>query len=456
MLTTEKPHIDVPAILKEGQYYILDDFALRQDTYTKVVDTFMEGLQKLEGPECRRNVTKDGIGQLHKHFPVEKIHLLESYLLNHLRNDLGYWSYRVGHDDLMLDKTFYLDHLMVFRIHYPFEVARKAKNVIDPPYPLAERVALAKAALKNWGLLGNYLRRRKQQKVAEREHSITYDAISFHGNLPRPARAHAAHVDTWYGHSYDGINLWWSIGGVNEDNTVILYPELWGQKMVYDPKSMYLAKGISLTKPHKIKLKPGQLLVFNPEMLHGTQVNISGETRFAITTRLNPDTPHFNAEAPFNFEYWYSSRDLAKKNFSRLSVFPARDYQGHPSIREQPSYVAERTIKKDVHGKLTGGVPLAICPSEELQAGFKMAVDLANAKVLLWRDGQTVKAYARACPHLGVDLVDGYHDDEQIFCPGHGVAYALKDGTSKCAAFKLRHYEAYEDGETIYLKSNSY
>ena len=130
-----------------------------------------------------------------------------------------------------------------------------------------------------------------------------------------PARAHGPHVDTWYGHSYDGMNLWWSIDGVNADNTVILYPEMFGRPLKYDPKSMYVAPGVPLSKPHHVEMCPGQLLIFNPETLHGTQVNVSNDTRIALTTRLNPGQPRFNDDAPFNFEHWFVSTDLERRRF---------------------------------------------------------------------------------------------------------------------------------------------
>jgi hypothetical protein len=46
------------------------------------------------------------------------------------------------------------------------------------------------------------------------------------------------------------MNLWWSIDGVNVDNTVILYPDMFGRPLQYDPKSMYLAAGVPVSKPH--------------------------------------------------------------------------------------------------------------------------------------------------------------------------------------------------------------
>ena len=51
-----------------------------------------------------------------------------------------------------------------------------------------------------------------------------------------------------------------------------------------------------------------------------------------------------------------------------------------------------------------------------------------------------------------MDLADGYHDERQIYCPGHGVAFSLADGSSRCQAFKLHQYSAFERDGKIYLQ----
>lgn len=457
MSATITDRVDTRSIIRDGKYYILENYALRNATYSKVVNSFLDSIGALEGAACREHVAASGLGQLHRYFPVEKIYLLERLVMQHLRDDLYYWSFRVGRDTLGLEHPFYIDHLIVIRIHYPFLVAREAKSIVDPPYPISDRLRLAGAALKNIRMLRNYVGRLKARWRAKRDKSITFNvAAAYHRNLPIPAQAHGPHIDTWYGHSYDGINLWWSIDGVNEDNTVILYPDMFGQALKYDPVSMYIAPGVSLRRPHKIAMAPGELLVFNPETLHSTQVNISDETRVAISTRLNPATPRFNSKAPFNFEYWFCSQDLARRKFSAMSVFPAKKYHGEPSITQQPAAVDEKTVRLQYSGLLMGQTPVAVCSAGDLRTGVKVAVNLENAKILLWRDGGAVRAFSRLCPHLGIDLADGFHDpaDKKIYCPGHGVAYSLSDGSSRCAAFKLREYPAYENNGQIYVQAN--
>lgn len=445
--------VDTEALLRKGQLFVMDNYALRDEMYKKVEDAFLDGIESLETRDCRERVEADGLAQMHQHFPVSKVLLLEDYLIKRLRSDLYYWSFRVGQEDLGLDHTFYVDHLIMMRIHYPFFIARQATNVQEPSFPLSEKLRLGMAALKNWRLMVNSVDKVISHKKTKSGKVIKHDPDTYHKNLPRPARSHGPHMDTWYGHSYDGINLWWSIDGVNEDNTIILYPEMFGFSPDYDPSSMYVADGFPLTKPLRPPLDPGQLLVFNPEMLHGTQVNIGNDTRVVISTRLNPETPRFNGDAAFHFENWHSSEDLRRKKVSTISVFPAKKYQGEPSHTVQSGSPVEKTVTIQCTKPLTHGESLQICASADLEVGKKLAVNLENAKVFLYRDNQGVRAFGRICPHLGIDLVDGYHDENLINCPGHGVAFSLVDGSSpRCEKFKLRQYSAFEQDGMIYLQ----
>jgi len=457
-LNTATNQIRTDEILSEGKFYLLNDYALRDEYYKKIVDTLLDGIEALEGADCRKKVEEAGLAQIHQCFPVEKVRLLEDFLLKRMRNELYYWTFRIAREDLELKNEFFVDHLIMIRIHYPFLVAKKAKKVQQPSYPFHEKLVAGLADLMSWHMWIHHFNEFRRRKLARwlglLNETNSYTPEAYHGNLPKPARAHAAHIDTWYGHSFDGINLWWSIAGVNEDNTVILYPEMFGKPVAYCPASMYLAEGIPLPKPLKMKMKPGQLLAFNPELLHSTHLNISNETRIAITTRLNPETPRFNVNAGFHFQHWRSSMDLEKRNFSKLSVFPASKYQGKPSIPIRTQTLIQKTIRVTSSEQLTKSEPIAVCTSDKLTQGEKMAVDLRNANVLVYRAADGLRAFSRKCPHLGTDLIDGYHDNEQIFCPGHGVAYSLTDGSSHNEAFRLRTYKAFDKDGMIYLQAS--
>ena len=446
------PAVDARAIVAEGRYYRLTEYALRESLLADLEAAFLAGIERLAGPEVRRQVAADGLGQLHRHFPVEKVDALEQFLLERLRDELYYWSYAVGARDLGLADPFYVDDLIVLRIHYPYMVARGAGRSERPPFALHEKFRLLRAAARDPRLALHHVQTTLRRRRMVREHRVHYDPAAYHGDLPRRARSHGAHVDTWYGHSYDGMNLWLSIAGVNEDNTVILYPEMFGRRVTYDPKSMYLAAGIPLPRPYKVPLAPGELLVFNPEMLHGTQVNISDETRVALTTRINPHAPRFNDEAPFNFEHWYASTDLARRRFGRLRLFAAHRHRGAPSVSADP--VLKR-VREIVLPAWSPDADAVLCRSDDVAAGQRVAIDAPGLAVLLARTAAGLVAYDRRCPHRGIDIKDGFADERAIFCPGHGVAFDLASGTSRCPAFTLRAVPVVERDGVIVLPARA-
>jgi nitrite reductase/ring-hydroxylating ferredoxin subunit len=182
-------------------------------------------------------------------------------------------------------------------------------------------------------------------------------------------------------------------------------------------------------------------------MLHGTQVNISDETRVALTMRINPKVPRFNDDAPFNAEHWYASTDLAKRRYTRVSVFPANEYQGDPSVAQEP--VPPGTLPRVSAEKAESG-DIVLCSAVELDKSGQIAVDLGNRKLLLVKDENGTRAFNRRCPHRGIDLADGHIDGQEAFCPGHGIAFSLSDGKSSCAALHLVRLDVIErDGQIV-------
>lgn len=433
-------------IVKNGSYFVTDDYALKDELSQSIHQAFLDGIAELESQDCRDRVSEVGLARLHEHFPIQKVRLLESYLLKRLRNELYYWTSKVSEENLGLDKEIFIDNLIVFRIHYPYMQAHKAKGVINPPIDYREKFQIASGDLRNRHMLAHRFNDFKRQKVGKwlglLDTSNSYSPEEYHGDIPKPARSHGPHIDTWYGHSYDGINLWLAIDGVNEDNTVILYPEMFGKPVEFDPVSMYIKSGNQLTKPVKFAMKPNELLIFNPEMLHGTQVNISDETRVALTTRLNPDQPRFNRGASFHFQHWRSSKNVNKHEYSKISIFPASQYGGKKSIPENTNTLIQKAIKIHCSEKLTADAPITVCDASVLPEGEKLALDFHNAKLLIVRTANGLQALNRLCPHKGIDLIDGHHDDNEVHCPGHGLVFDLNSGQSGCSAFSLKKFSA--------------
>lgn len=70
-----------------------------------------------------------------------------------------------------------------------------------------------------------------------------------------------------------------------------------------------------------------------------------------------------------------------------------------------------------------------VAARDAVREGELHAVDLPKASVLLARVGGAIKAYANACPHLGMPLDRGAVEGDVLACRYHGFRFALADGT---------------------------
>lgn len=428
----------VDKILCEGAYFIFDDFAGKAAAYDAVTKAILSGIEKIEGPQVRRRVEGEGLAKMHEHLSPDKIFYLQRYLQKTIGQRLIKLACEFGRDRLGLTSEFFIDKVIPMRIHFPFEVSRKAKLRRDE-YLRASFIPL------------NQRLRREFQKWWKRGSDLDSKA-TYHSNLPVAAWAHGPHLDTWFGHSFDGINLWWAIAGATEDAGVILYPETFGMDFNHHDAPPYLAPGTALPKPHKMAVPDRGVLCFNSEMLHGTQLNVSDLTRVVISIRINPGKPTFSKESTErDYVEWYSSEDVANDRHYRLREFPRAKNIGK-SIKTVKVTAFEKRLFVRTSEPLLHDVPLRLCPSENLPIDKKVLVSTPNEEVVVARLPEGLRAFHARCPHVGINLIDGYHDDSRIYCPGHGVAYDLLTGKSKCPSLKLRMYTAYDEDGYIYLK----
>ena len=61
------------------------------------------------------------------------------------------------------------------------------------------------------------------------------------------------------------------------------------------------------------------------------------------------------------------------------------------------------------------------------------------------------RVFFSKCPHLGIDLSDGFLDKKKIICPGHALSFNLDNGKSKCKSLKLRLYKVKKEKKQFYL-----
>ncbi len=68
------------------------------------------------------------------------------------------------------------------------------------------------------------------------------------------------------------------------------------------------------------------------------------------------------------------------------------------------------------------------------------------------RGPQGVHAVSSRCPHLGLDLADGFYNEERLFCPGHGLVFEFATGESQCSEFRVRTFEVEERDGSVFLR----
>jgi 3-phenylpropionate/trans-cinnamate dioxygenase ferredoxin subunit len=92
-----------------------------------------------------------------------------------------------------------------------------------------------------------------------------------------------------------------------------------------------------------------------------------------------------------------------------------------------------------------------ICSVSEIAVGEKALVVFNDTSVLLIRGADDVHAVSSACPHVAVGLQDGYHDEQHLFCPGHGLKFDYRTGESDCGFLRVRRFNAEIRDGTIYV-----
>jgi len=102
---------------------------------------------------------------------------------------------------------------------------------------------------------------------------------------------HAPHRDSWFSHCSNTVNLWVAIGRVLPGNGMLVYPDVWGREPGHDKTN--IKRSAKLGVPYNFDLGPGDILVFSGEQLHSSEINITDETRYVLTTRFTVGRPRY-------------------------------------------------------------------------------------------------------------------------------------------------------------------
>lgn len=393
--------------------------------HRRVIDEILAAIAALKGPEAVARLNGD-LGQLHLVIDAADVGFLRDRVLEALRGDLLRLAVQVGRDALGWTHDFHVDDYLILRVNLPYAVARRA--TASGENPGIGRVSPSVRAIA----------------ASRRVKDPVYDPQSYHKDHPPPAWAHGPHLDSWAGHSRDGFNVWWAISEVPAETGMVLYPELADTPLSCDRRSLYLSAGHPLPAPTFLPLAAGQMLIFDPEILHGTHLNVTDQTRVAISLRLNAAKPTFDPASFYAREFWRTASAIERGEADAVLHLKREEHLSLDAPRPVPAPDRPAPITP----LAVDGSMVRIALDHPLAQGERLDIDLGDRRVLLLGTADGPRAIDGTCPHYGLDLIDGGLAGDRLHCPGCAIAFDLRTGRSLCADLTLGvHHVRQTDSE---------
>ena len=429
--------------VKEGRYKIISSYYNRISFLKIARQALLKSIFKISGKSVAKKIETYGLDKMHLYFDPDYITFLSFLLQKEMNDYLSKQIFYVGKNNFYLNKknSFYICQTINYRIIYPFEYAKKSKIT---------RSVYLSLDLKNYNNadreINNAIKKAKNYPMTKSD----LNKLSYFKNLPITCHGHGPHRDTWFGHTFGALNLWWSITGVNQESGLILYPKATDFEIKHIKEPAYLAPNQYLDSPKTIALKDGDLLVFDPEILHATKLNTSNQTRIVFSGRINKNKPKFYKETgAAEFSHWHSSKDFLLNKFNKTHFF----YRKNNSViaPKKRKFNGRNYLEIRIRKKLKSNSKYKIIDQKNVIKKKLYKVKFKNLDLCMVFVGSLAKVFFSKCPHLGIDLSDGFLDKKKIICPGHALSFNLDNGKSKCKSFKLKLYKVKKEKKQFFL-----
>ncbi len=424
------PRPEAPSARGTLRTYAPGALAGAEPLHQRIVAGIVDAVAEIAGPGAAQRLRSTGVEMLHTAIDPLDVAPLRDRVLEPLRADLLKLAVTVGRS-LGWEDEFYVDDYVVLRINLPYEVAKHADGAAENPG------------------IGRLSPAMRATAAARRVQDPVYDPRAYHNGYPPAAWAHGPHVDSWTGHSRDGLNLWWAICDVPAEAGMVLYPELAGAALACDPATLYVQRGYALPPPTHVPLAAGEMLVFDPEILHGTHLNVTDRTRVAVSLRVNARKPVFDPGCFYAREFWRRAGDIAAGELDTVLHLKREDnLAAAAAAPAAPPRAALATVE-------TRPAPddrfVTVGPSSLVGEAERIVAVLPERRVMLGRRNGALFAVDATCPHYGLDLADGGARGEVVYCPGCAVGFDVATGRSASPGLALTTFAVREDGGTIVL-----
>jgi len=427
--------------LKFKEYQLKTFTYFKRELFLKnIKKAILESISDVCGDTKRKLVREMGLKKMHMVIDPKFLPFI-TYSLNIKIKELVLKQVAlVGKKNIKIENDFFVDDNVVYRIHYPYFKAKKS---------ILKRKLYLAVNLQNYKDAEKEINRAKSNNTVKLGKS-DIAKIKYHRGLPDAAYAHGPHRDTWFGHTFGALNLWWSICGVNKNAGLVIFPKDNGFRLNHLSMPAYLSPGQPISKPEIISLEDGKLYIFDPEILHATKLNTSEETRIVITGRINKNQPKFYADTnEAEYLHWHKSSNLLKNKFGEIYKFPRKNNSIKKPLLKRKSIRKRKEINLNIRFKRGENLYKLL---KNYDFFTPTLLKFKNIELIIIKRKKDIYCFASACPHLGINLIDGFFEKKKVTCPGHGITFNLDNGLSLCKKLKTASFKV-TIGKEIFLIS---
>ena len=429
--------------LKKNSYKVLNKYFDKKIFLKICINSIYKNIKIISGLKIANKVKEKGLEKIHDYFPVEFIPFLQHAVHIDLKKTLHEQMFKISKNNFRIKNSFFIDNTLNFRFHYPF--ANEKKSILTRKIFRCLNLDNYSSAQKEFSLAKE---KSKNYKFDESDKT----KINYFKTNNSSLYLHSPHRDTWFAHSTEGVNFWWGISKVSDLNGMMMFQKVYKHNLEHEVNPAYVKDFYNLGKFIVPKLKAGDLLVFDAEILHASRINTSNETRIVFSGRINIKEPKFykftrQVKEPF----WLKSEDVKNKNFDNLVCF-----------KREKKNIIKYTLKKlkknkiktiYVNSKFLKNKTYKLNKINKREKSFKIIVKFNNTKVGFVKNKKDLFAFNALCPHLNFNLLNSETNNNKVKCQGHGLEFDLKTGFSSCNKFKLKNFKILEQNNYYFLQS---
>lgn len=262
--------------------------------------------------------------------------------------------------------------------------------------------------------------------------------------------AHGPHRDSWLDCPSNGLNLWFAMGRIRPGNGMTIYPENYEGEYKFQ-RSGDIADGQKLNKTMSFDLFPGDVILFHTDHVHGSELNRTNETRFAISCRLSIDKPVFPQVHHHAYVHSGWQRSAVLRPFAEVPAMFQPSFIKGLAVRARNKLMPTAISEPQVDAPEVIGTKVGDRIEVSLAAVAVGSVHGVSAALCVARLSETeVVALTRRCPHAGGDLANGWIDGDNVVCPWHNLPFDAESGRSPCNTLpRLRRVACWIEGDKI-------